>query len=218
MFNLKKDIELGIRKYPQLQYLVIDGFSRVKGVFTAHDKKGKIDIEDYEVMIGFPKAYPYSLPWVIETSNKIPKNASRHVFSNGNLCFGNLLDVERVCIKGITFKWFLEEILNTHLCREFVREKTGVYPTGERSHGNEGTWEGYYEIFNTTNKAFILEEIELVLNNKPVGRNAACYCDSGKKYKACHEKVEHLILDIGRKRVSELYEILKQDYKQQDLN
>ncbi len=212
MFNFVKDIEDGLKKYPLLHWSTTSNEKLVEGTFIAH--KLNIEIERYEVRIGFPKTYPYYTPWVIETSNKIyPRNATRHIFIDDTLCFGNRQDVLRVCKNGITFKWFLDKILNPHLCREYVKDKTGEYPTGERSHGTEGTWEGYYEIFRTNNKAEILKELERLLTYPTFARNKECYCNSGKKYKRCHEKWLPLIFDIGRINVKKLYLEMKNDFE-----
>ncbi|MCC7515213.1 MAG: SEC-C domain-containing protein [Bacteroidia bacterium] len=215
MFDLQNDIEKGIRKYPSLQFEMQKGLPIVKGTFIAHDKKSKTEIESYEVLIGFPQKYPYVFPLVIETSKKIPRELDRHVKSDGTLCLGNWQDELSVCKNGITFTYFLDEVLNTHLCREYVKEKTNKYPTGERSHGMEGIWEGYYEILQTTDKEKVLTELGLILNHKSIGRNAPCYCNSGKKYKACHEKVEPDILKVGRNIVIGIMGALKSDYEKQ---
>ncbi len=90
-FNLKRDVEDGLRHYPSLHISYKDGKLLVEGTFTAH--KGAFEIEVYEVSISFPPQYPYDLPWVIETSKKIPRTLDRHVFNNNRLCFGNLQDV-----------------------------------------------------------------------------------------------------------------------------
>lgn len=214
-FNLKEDVESGMKEYPSLHLSNKDGKLIVQGIFTAH--KGKIEIEDYELEISFPPKYPYDLPTVIETNEKIPRTVVRHVFSDTNsLCFGNPQDVFRVCKNGITFTFFLEKILNPHLCREYVREIQKSYPTGERSHankGNEGIWEGYYEIFNTYDKSWILNELYQMLSHTLYAKNQQCYCNSGKKYKRCHLLKEPCVFDIGRPNVRKLHAILQKDYQ-----
>jgi hypothetical protein len=48
-FNLKRDVEDGLKYYPSLDLSYKDGKPLVQGTFTAH--KGAIEIEDYEVSI-----------------------------------------------------------------------------------------------------------------------------------------------------------------------
>lgn len=112
-FNIKKDIEAGLKRYPSLTLFLEQGKPRVQGIFTAY--QSSTQIEDYGVLIGFPANYPYSLPWVIETSHKIPRDGTRHIFNDDTLCFGNYQDVWRVCKNGITFLWFLDKILKKDL-------------------------------------------------------------------------------------------------------
>jgi hypothetical protein len=210
-YNFVKDIEEGLKKYPSLHWSNENEKKIVKGKFIAH--KGNIEIQEYQVTITFPKSYPFDMPIVIETSEKIqPRNASRHIFQEGNLCFGNKQDTLRLSKNGINFKWFLDKILNPHLCREFVRDKTGKYPTGERSHNTEGIWEGYYELFKTVNKTHILKDLGLLLNHPTFAKNRKCYCGSEKKYKRCHENLRPSIFDIGSKNVRILYNELKDDF------
>jgi hypothetical protein len=214
MFKLRKDIEQGLKKYPSLYFDTYKEAITVEGTFTAYDKVSGIEIENYEIKIVFPQSYPYRFPIVEETSRKIPRDISRHVKGDGTLCLANPQDELNVCSRGITFTWFLDEILNTHLCREYAREKTKKYPTGERSHGNEGIWEGYYDILHTTDKETVLKEVDMILNHGPIGRNDPCYCDSGKKYKACHDKIEPQILGTGKNFATDLLELLKKDFEE----
>jgi ubiquitin-protein ligase len=214
MIEITKDIERALKKYPTLKYLQGTGKPFIAGTFIAHSKESDIEIESYEIKMVFPTDYPHSFPKVCETGGKImPQNATRHIYADGSLCLGNLVDVARACRNGITLTWFLDEILNVHLCREFVREETGKYPTGERSHDVEGIWESYYEILCTTDKSKIFNELELILLNYSPGRNSPCYCNSGKKYKICHSKIEPKILDIGREKLKEIYDYLKANTK-----
>jgi len=209
MIGIARDIENVLTRYPTLKrmpgkYIVLEG------VFTAHSEDGTIAIDDYDVRITIMSDYPYSFPKVEETGNKIlPKNATRHINSDGTLCLGNPVDEARVCRNGITLAWFLENVLNPHLCREYVRDKKGSYITGERSHGMEGIWESYFDVFDTKDKEHILREIGMILSSPDIGRNDPCYCHSGRKYKICHGKIEPKVLDIGRNKLEAIYHQLK---------
>lgn len=212
MFDLKKDIEQTLKKYPNL----VSDMKSVSGSFIAIDKSSKIEIQEYEILIRFGKEYPYRFPIVEETSKKIPRDLSRHIMPNGTICFGIPQDELALCRNGITLVWFLEEILNPHLCREYTREILGFYFTGERSHGNEGIWEGYYDIFKSVDKRAILNNLEMIHNHSKIGRNIPCYCNSNKKYKFCHEKLEAEIFKVGFNNAIQIFEILKTDYKKQN--
>lgn len=214
MFNLKKDIEIALKRYPLLRLDGAEKFTTVVGSFTAFDRNSNIEIETYEIKVQFPERYPYRFPIVEELSRKIPRSIDRHIKTDGTICFANPQDEFGLCSHGITFIWFLNEIINTHLCREFVKEKTGNYPTGERSHGNDGIWEGYFDLFNTTEKVVVLKELDLMFTHLAIKRNDSCYCESGKKYKACHSKITSEVIKPGIDIVKELFELLKKDYKE----
>ena len=210
MIEITKDIERALKKYPTLQYVQGTGKPFIAGSFIAQSKVDNIDIETYEIKMTIPPNYPNAFPRVWETGGKImPRNATRHIYTDGSLCLGNMIDEARACRNGITLTWFLDEILNVHLCREFVREETGKYPTGERSHDAEGVWESYYEILGTTDKLKIFNELELVLSHHHIERNSSCYCNSGKKYKICHSRIEPKLLDVGREKLKQIYDYLK---------
>lgn len=214
MFDFRKDIENGLKHFESLMVSNEYKHFTIKGNWIAFDKSKILEIDIYEVLIHFPKRYPYCFPKIYESSDKIPKTLDRHVKGDGSLCFSNPQDEHFICKKGISFKWFLEHILNLHLVREYYREKEGVYPTGERSHGNEGIWEGYFDVIGTNDKLEILKQLEMVLQPRQWARNALCYCKiSGKKYKACHEKLEKIIFSIDKADVLALYLRLKQDYE-----
>lgn len=208
MLDLNSDIERALKRFSSLARCDYMSIPTLKGSFTAHDETTGTEIETYEVLITFPGDYPHAFPTVWETGSKI----TRHLLNDRSLCFGNPQDVGAVCKNGIQLDWFLEEILNAHLCREYVREKTGKYPTGERSHTEEGIWEGYYEIFDTTNKAEILRQVGMALNHVKVGRNGPCYCSSGRKYKHCHYKKEQAVLQPGLHKAQEIYRRLHNSY------
>jgi len=210
MFDLKKDIEQALKIYSCLKLELQT--ATVSGKFIAFHRLSKTEIEEYELMIQFTEEYPFRFPVVVETSSKIPKEISRHIQTNGSICFANPQDELALCRNGITFKWFLDEVLNPHLCREYAREQLGYYPTGERSHGTEGIWEGYYELFNTTDKKAILQELELIHGMHRIGRNSPCYCNGGKKYKACHAKLEPEVMKVGRENAFKLFQTLKSDF------
>lgn len=209
MLGLVKDIENMLTRYPTLKR-VPGKFIVFEGVFTAHSEDGTTPIDDYYVRITLMSSYPHSFPKVEEIGNKIlPRNATRHINIDGTLCLANPVDEARVCKNGITLLWFLENILNPHLCREYVRDRKGYYITGERSHGMEGVWESYYDIFGTKDKEYIINEIEMVISHRNAERNDPCYCSSGKKYKVCHARVASKILDIGHIRLEEILQSLK---------
>lgn len=214
MFDLAKDINIALAYYPNLKQSNWQGGVVVEGTFIAHSKEDGTEIDTYEIRIEFTSKYPFAFPKVTETGLKIqPRNETRHIFPQGHLCLGNEFDEARVCKSGISLKWFLDEILNPHLCREYVRDHTGKYPTGERSHNMEGLWESFYEIFKTNDKSKILLGLSIILEQKP-GRNNTCPCGSNIKYKHCHQRFASLLFEASVNKVLEFYTRLKKHYNE----
>lgn len=214
MFDLQNDINMALASYPTLKQSSWRGKPIIAGVFPAHNKAMDIEIDTYEIRIDFTAQYPYAFPLVTETGNKIqPRNATRHIFQEGYVCLGNEFDEARVCKNGISLKWFLDEIVNPHLCREYVKETTGDYPTGERSHGEEGLWESFYDIFETTDKAEVLAGLDIILVQNP-GRNDPCPCGTSIKYKYCHWRRSSSVLEVGIDNAQKFYNRLKKHYNE----
>jgi hypothetical protein len=211
MKELFKEIEYVLNKYPKFKIEYVNKSPFITGDLDIFDND--LYIETYSLDIYITKDYPYRFPKVIETSMKIPREPDRHVNSDGTLCFGNLQDEYRVCKSGIKLMFFFDTILRGHLCREFIKEKSGKYPNGERSHGNEGLWESYYEIFKTKDKQSILKEFDFIISNiKKPERNNPCYCNKKVKYKKCHLRLEEQLFDIGKDKAIEIMEKLRNDF------
>lgn len=208
MSRVIKDIDAGLKSYPDLRRVTKDGCVQVKGeIPLVHPKKGEID--RYEVLIKFPESFPRCFPKVIETSKKIPRVAERHVNHDNTLCLA-VLPEERVISKnGMSFKFFLDKVLVPHLARETYRERKEVYPDGEYAHGYEGIWEYYAGILGQVDRTKIIEELELIAHSKWPGRNHKCPCGSGLKFKNCHIEKWQKIINAGQDYVQKTVMVLK---------
>lgn len=209
MSRVIKDIDAGLKSYPDLQRVTEDGYLCVKGeIPLVHPGKGEID--RYEVLIKFPEAFPRCFPKVIETSKKIPRVADRHVNHDNTLCLA-VLPEERVISKnGMSFKFFLDKVLVPHLARETYYERKGVYPDGEYAHGYEGIWEYYESILGKADRTKIVEELELIAHSKWPGRNHKCPCGSGLKFKKCHNEKWQKIIKPGQDYFLEILILLRE--------
>lgn len=206
---LREEVERVLKIYPTLQSDFSSKVPILSGRFTAHDPKSGLEIEDYEIRVHLPNAYPNALPKVWETEGKI----KRHLLADGSLCFGNPQDIGNLVKDGLRLGDFFSRVLNPHLCREYAVDTVQTYPDGERSHGLEGVWEGYYDLFKTTDKATILNELSLILSRSRMARNQPCYCGSSKKYKRCHYLLENTVMRPGRANVESCYQLLLKYYK-----
>src|SRR5690554_710600 len=208
MNKVIKDIDSALISYTTLQRVKEYGFIRVKGgIPLIHPEKGEFD--RYEVLIIFPKNFPKCFPKVIEISEKIPRNANRHVNYDNTLCLAVEPEEQAIAKNGISFKFFLDKVLVPHLARETFRENKGFYPDGEYAHGYDGIWEYYKSILDKEDKQLILEELEQVANSSWPKRNDKCSCGSGKKFKKCHMDIWLEVLKSGKPYVQNQIQILK---------
>jgi len=177
--------------------------------------KGSIDVVDadggywdtYDVCILVPKNYPLELPILTETSKKIKRHEDWHN-SNGICCLSTNAKMFSVLGKNISLFNWLEKFAHPFLANHVYRIKTGKYANKEFDHGTEGIFQGYYEIFNVTNKLEVINQLKSICGIKKPSRNDYCFCGSGKKYKKC------FLEGSPNHRVNIPYEILKKDLEE----
>lgn len=210
MNKVLKDIDQALFSYPLLKRVEEEGFVRVVGeIPLIHPEHGEFD--RYVVSIRFPQSYPKCFPKVIETSEKIPRQDFRHINPDQTLCLAVEPEEKAIAKNGIQFKYFLEKVLVPHLARETFREINGSYPDGEYGHGNDGIWEFYELVLESTDRKLIISELEDIVYSKWQGRNELCNCGSSKKFKKCHLEKWNKVMKSGRDYVIEKLEQLKKE-------
>lgn len=205
-----KDIDQALISYPLLERTIVNGHYAVIGEVQLVDKT-KVEFDRYSVFISFPSAYPNCFPKAKETSNKIPKVASRHINYDGTLCLAVEPEEKAISKNGIKFKFFLDKILVPHLARETYREITGEYPEGEYAHGNVGIWEYYEILLGKKDRYAIIKELELIINSTWPLRNDKCSCGSEKKFKKCHQPIWLEVMKSGENYTIEKLKQLKNE-------
>lgn len=210
--SVEKEINLFLANYPN--FTIIEKSHEkmcIQGNWMATASNCELGYFELLLELNYLR-YPKWFPIVFEISNKIPKELDRHIKTDESICFGNHFDEMKECNKGLTLLKFFERIVNPHLVRECERERLGFYPNGERSHNQEGHWESMYELFNTKDKHKIMFELNSILINNKFSRNGLCFCNSGRKYKACHEKILREFQTIGHHNIKLFYNFLKTAY------
>lgn len=139
----------------------------------------------YSIKIVIPKTYPYEVPLLIETSNKIEKSTDWHN-KDGVCCTSTNAKIFHTIGAPINLKKWLQVFVHSYFANHVVRLKEGRYPIGEYSHFEEGILEAYFEIFNTDSKNEVLSKISEIVNYRANSRNKMCKCGSGKKHKRCY--------------------------------
>lgn len=185
MNKLIEEIKNTIEDYPLLRLIQDGQYVHVEGdVVLSEEEYGEFD--RYSVSISFPKGYPNCFPKVVETEKKIPREDYRHVNPDGTLCLAVAPEERMLTKKGITFKFFMAQVLIPHLSRETFRELNGSYADGEYDHGYAGIWQYYFKKLETDDKQVVLAELKKMTESQWPSRNAICFCGSNLKFKRCH--------------------------------
>lgn len=178
--------------------------------------KGSIDVIDdegsywdtYDVSILIPAYYPKELPILTETSKKIERHEDWHN-RDGICCLSTNAKMFHVLGEEINLLNWLDKFAHPFLANHVFRVKTGQYANNEFDHGTEGIVQGYCEIFILTTIKEVIDRLNLVCENKKLGRNDLCFCGSEKKYKKCFllNPIKHyssIPLDTLKKDLTEI--------------
>lgn len=151
---LKKElIERQIQEIKNKNYLCIDCENIAPEGFT-HCFKIKIKINEdginFEnwVRVCIPNDYPQTIPIVFDVDEVIPRNIDYHANWNGELCLDHPINLYEFFSKDKKLLAFIENFVVPFYYGFHYREKYGIYPFGEYSHGNKGTIEAIINYFD----------------------------------------------------------------------
>ncbi len=192
-----KEFEIISQKYDKLKSPVKTESSwHITGDFDVIDPNGYC-WDTYSIEIILPDEYPYVLPCLIETSNKIEQHENWH-----NLLGVCCLSTDAIMYRELglplsLLKW-LDRFVYDFLANHVIKKREKEYAKGEFSHGPEGIVEGYFEIFNVSDKKIVFKKIKSLLDITNLGRNDPCFCGSNIKYKKCflQSPYTHTLLGI----------------------
>ncbi|SEQ60322.1 SEC-C metal-binding domain-containing protein [Neolewinella agarilytica] len=202
----KEQIRAAVIAYPTLA--LKSSPLRVEGNLPIlHDDGGILDT--YQISIKFYQgSFIKRFPHVYETGGRIPPVADRHVYSDGQLCLGTALAQERrLHARSMSLDDFFKEILYPFFASQSLIDlgELNVFPQGERSHGILGKVEEYMDFWQVSAVQDVAERLSAYVHK--LKRNDPCFCQSGKKFKACHQREVNKIAFVDR-------ELLKFDLKE----
>jgi hypothetical protein len=185
-----KEFEIISTKYDKLQSPVKSETDWIiSGEFDIIDSNGYC-WETYGIKIILPAKYPYALPILIETSDKIEKHEDWH--NIGGIC---CLSTEAIMFRElglpISLLSWLDRFVFDFLANHVIKKREKEYAKGEFSHGTKGTVEGYYEIFNVSDPKTVFNKLKTLLDTTNLGRNDLCFCGSRIKFKKCYLQSPH---------------------------
>lgn len=196
--RITHDIKKVTDRFPKLK-------SRWNGQHEVWILEGDLDIcdtggvywETFNVIILLDKKYPYSVPLVIEKSEKIPREEGRHISKSGVCC----LDIEHRLLymaqRGITILDFITEKVYPFFANQLYFEDKGCYAGDEYSHRFQGVQQFYSEELNIVNAEQAILFIEAIVTRKLPRRNQLCPCNSKLKFKKCHQTSVEFLIQVG---------------------
>jgi hypothetical protein len=195
--TLKKTL---IERFPTLHAIIDEGAVTILGRYYL--KENEFEIDQYQIEIRLPDAYPNALPSVWETDDRIPRLADRHVMPNtGELCLGVPEEIWILLNGNFSIETFLDGPVRNYFIGNTLVEKGEPWPFGERKHGDPGIIQFYEDQIGTNTLAGIIHIIGLVLTKKIRG-HWPCPCKSGEIIRRCHTSI---IQDLPRIPVNILF-------------
>lgn len=191
-------LDLVIKKYPNLKITELDGFKFLKGILEIKNDKCET-VGNFSIEIKYRKEFPYRFPYLYEVGGDIPNLANWHKYQDDSCCITVYPDEILKCKDGITLLSFIENYAIPYFANQLYRLQYDKYLNGEYSHGNNGLIEFYSALFKTTDRLKWREYVNIVSLGKTLKmeRNKPCFCGSGLKYKFCHDKIFYNIKRIG---------------------
>lgn len=142
-------------------------------------------IDRFNIRVRIPKSFPYVEPVVFEVGGRIPRTSGRHCNPDGSCCIGVW---EEWIAQNLdrTIEEFFEGPLRNFFLSQVYFEKNGMWPFGERSHGNAGVIEACADLMKVDKNEKLIKRYLTILCGKWPKGHWICPCGSGEKIRKCH--------------------------------
>ena len=197
-----KDIEIAKEQFAFIDYEYREGKKypyKVTDDFEIIDNEGN-HWGTFRASVYFTKSYPRGIPIMQDESKAFPWEVDWHISpKDGECCVCGVIEQEELARKGISIKDFINNYTKPFYANQVYRKEYGCYKNGEYAHYEEGVWESLEEEFNTKDRVKIRRFFVEMKTKR--GRNEACFCGSGIKYKKCHLQRINIIEGVFKKRI-----------------
>lgn len=143
--------------------------------------------ETFDVEINITDEYPFSVPIVRETGDKISRQYS-HIYSDGSLCLGIDGEIILKCNGVVNLTYLINTYVIPYFFSYRYYERFHEYPFGERSHGLIGILEAYCETFNVKSFRQAYDILKYAISYEYRG-HLPCPCNSGRRIRNCHGQI-----------------------------
>ena len=169
---------------------------KIIGNYIVRDDEGSPQ-GDFDIEVRMPAGYPYAFPQLKEISTKIRREDDWHMGANGIACVENPRRIALLQRQGISLAGFFDRYVHPYFCWQLVAGIEGVTMLPGWAHGVTGIMQFYKETCGTDDECLIRKMLAHIVGRNLPGRNDACFCGSGKKYKRCHHDRVGTILTLG---------------------
>lgn len=196
-----------LRAYPNLEVIhdsdaeiVLSGNIEVNKCFN-----GFTVTQNYKIDIRIPRN-EVETPRVIDTGHYISRDYP-HLYTDRTLCLATETDIRFHYIEGFDLVDWMSRYVESYYYSYEYYQRYGVFPFGERGHGNKGVLETYQEIFGVNSTTAAKNVLFYIVSHKKYRGHHRCPCNSGKKIRDCHKEIIlHCLQDPT------LLSLLVQDY------
>ncbi|MYD45823.1 MAG: SEC-C domain-containing protein [Gammaproteobacteria bacterium] len=158
----------------------------LSGTLTFKAKPDGFDsiTDSFQISISIPKTYPRELPKVRETEGRISQDYD-HIFTNGNLCLGIPVEMNRIFSLQPCLLGFVNRLLVPYFYGFCHWKQYGKHPFGEHDHNGDGIVEYYMEQLNLRDEERAIAFV-CYLYEFGYCEYHECPCGSEKRLKNCH--------------------------------
>lgn len=176
-------------KYPSLQYITYPAKKRylLEGRISFEAEYSGVYIADeYQIQIAWDDEC--FIPCVSESGGRISSEYP-HRYPDGSVCLAAPAELFRHFAEGKGLSSFIENYVISYLYTYSYWEKYGVFPYGERSHGEAGEIEYFKELLDVDSEEQIEPFLEKIAAKgfRYKGREY-CPCGSGHLMNSCRHK------------------------------
>lgn len=201
--SLKKDIKNFLITYPKFTFeeRVKKQYSVLFGEIDICDINGNYwNSYDIEIYIDSRK-YPYCIPIITETSNKIIRNIDWHIDKEGVCCIEIEHELEYLAKRGIEIKNFYQHKVYPYFVNTTYKKQNGDYAGDEYQHNFDGVIQFYKERLNLLSIPTIIKILNAIISKGVPGRNDPCICGMKKKIKDCHLPSIEFLKSLSKNRL-----------------
>lgn len=140
----------------------------------------------YSLSIQIPPDYPFKLPTIYESEDRIANVPSNHINPDGSFCLGSPIRLKLVLKKSPELKIFFESCVLPYLYAVTINQITGEgFVFGELEHGDEGLISDFKNLFHLKSSKGVYQMLKILECRKKAGNRMMCPCGCNERVTKC---------------------------------